>query len=173
MTSQNLELSYHQVLGKGGFGLVYRATDCLSTQYAVKLVMETTKNTAEQAMKVAVREYSIWQNLNHQNIVRCLGRSERTWMSEELGKEVKATVFKMEFLDGGDLFDQVKFGGAFSENASRLLFKQLMEGVHHIHQKGISHLDLKLDNIFVNCTDDLTSSQGLLKIGDFGLSVFT
>lgn len=47
MTSKNLELSYHEVLGKGGFGLVYRATDCLSTQYAVKLVMETTRSTAE------------------------------------------------------------------------------------------------------------------------------
>jgi len=79
----------------------------------------------------------------------------------------------MEYLDGGDLFDQIKFGGAFTEDVSRLLFLQLVDGVEYIHNKGISHLDLKLDNIFVACTDDLNSSQSLIKIGDFGLSAFT
>lgn len=107
--------------------------------------------------------------------MRCFGRSQKTWKSKELRKEVKATVISMEYLGGGDLFDYLKFGGAFEEDVSLFLFKQLAEGVHYIHSKGISHLDLKLDNIFVVSTDDLKSQEqdGLLKIGDFGLSAYT
>jgi len=73
----------------------------------------------------------------------------------------------MEFLNGGDLFDQLSKVGGFSEDISRLLFIQLMNGVDYIHQKGIAHLDLKLENVFVCATDD---SEILVKIGDFGLS---
>ena len=54
-------------------------------------------------------------------------------MSQELQKEVKATVISMEYLGGGDLFDYVKFGGAFEEDVSRFLFKELAEGLHFIH----------------------------------------
>ncbi|CAB1110614.1 unnamed protein product [Ectocarpus sp. CCAP 1310/34] len=43
------------------------------------------------------------------------------------------------------------------------LFRQLAEGVSHVHSKGIIHRDLKPENIFVG-------EDGCLKIGDFGLS---
>ncbi|CAM9426927.1 unnamed protein product, partial [Discosporangium mesarthrocarpum] len=46
-------------------------------------------------------------------------------------------------------------------------FHQLVEGIAHIHSKGIMHRDLKPENIFM--MDD----TGLLKIGDFGLSTMT
>ncbi|CAN0484870.1 unnamed protein product, partial [Ectocarpus sp. 12 AP-2014] len=43
------------------------------------------------------------------------------------------------------------------------LFRQLAEGVSHVHSKGIIHRDLKPENVFVG-------EDGCLKIGDFGLS---
>ena len=39
--------------------------------------------------------------------------------------------------------------------------------------RGIAHLDLKLDNIFVSSAADSANSSSLLKIGDFGLAAFT
>jgi len=44
-------------------------------------------------------------------------------------------------------------------------FAQLCEAVSFIHSKGITHCDLKLENIFLTDPDDT------LKIGDFGLSL--
>ncbi|CAM9302917.1 unnamed protein product [Choristocarpus tenellus] len=44
------------------------------------------------------------------------------------------------------------------------MFRQLVEGVAHIHSKAIIHRDLKPENIF------MVGESGCLKIGDFGLS---
>jgi serine/threonine protein kinase len=44
------------------------------------------------------------------------------------------------------------------------LFRQVVEGLNHIHAQGIIHRDLKPSNIFLD-------SNGDVKIGDFGLAV--
>lgn len=45
----------------------------------------------------------------------------------------------------------------------RTLFRQLIEGMDYLHSNGISHLDIKLDNLVL-------SDDGLLKIIDFDAS---
>ena len=48
------------------------------------------------------------------------------------------------------------------------IFKQIVDGLHHIHSKGVIHRDLKPANIFLMEQNDATGFQ--IKIGDFGLS---
>ena len=43
------------------------------------------------------------------------------------------------------------------------LFRQILEGLAHIHAKEIIHRDLKPDNVFIDSSDTV-------KLGDFGLS---
>lgn len=43
------------------------------------------------------------------------------------------------------------------------LFREIAEGLSHIHQQGIIHRDLKPVNIFLDSRDQV-------KIGDFGLA---
>lgn len=43
------------------------------------------------------------------------------------------------------------------------MFRQVVEGLNHIHGHGIIHRDLKPDNIFIDVT-------GNPRIGDFGLA---
>lgn len=47
------------------------------------------------------------------------------------------------------------------------LFRQILEGMSHIHSLGIVHRDLKPENIFIS-----SSHEGVdnVKIGDFGLA---
>lgn len=44
------------------------------------------------------------------------------------------------------------------------LFREMVEGLAHIHAQGMIHRDLKPGNIFLN-------SSGHIKIGDFGLAI--
>lgn len=47
------------------------------------------------------------------------------------------------------------------QNKVWMLFRQIIEGLCHIHDQGMIHRDLKPENIFLD-------SQGNVQIGDFG-----
>ena len=64
--------------------------------------------------------------------------------------------------ENGDLFDFVAQSGGVKPEVARYLFNQIVEGVSYLHNRGIAHRDLKLDNCFLD-------SKNLVKIGDFGM----
>ncbi|KDO24538.1 PEK/PEK protein kinase [Saprolegnia parasitica CBS 223.65] len=53
--------------------------------------------------------------------------------------------------------------GRVDFQTSLRLFRQLVNGIKHVHENGIIHRDLKPSNVFM-------TRDGALKIGDFGLS---
>ena len=71
----------------------------------------------------------------------------------------------LEYCSKKDLFDYVYYGGPFSDNANRFLFKQLLDGVFAIHDLGFAHRDLKPENI-------LFDGNFTLKITDFLFTVY-
>jgi len=54
--------------------------------------------------------------------------------------------------------------GLLTEEESWKYFRQLLEGLAHIHSQGMIHRDLKPSNVFLDANDDV-------KIGDFGLAI--
>jgi len=71
--------------------------------------------------------------------------------------------FFMDYKAGGDMFSYLNKMGRLPEAKARNFFKQLLEGVEYLHNKGIAHRDLKLENIL------LDENQTNLSIIDFGL----
>lgn len=70
----------------------------------------------------------------------------------------------MELMPGGTLIDNLdQFREAHQVQA---IFGQIVDGVRHMHEAGVVHLDLKPNNVF--CSKDQTSP--LCKIGDFGFA---
>ena len=63
----------------------------------------------------------------------------------------------------GDLLGFIRKRAKLSESVSKIIFKQLIEGLKYIHKKHFVHRDIKLDNILI----DLTNT---IKICDFGVS---
>ncbi|CAH9129877.1 unnamed protein product, partial [Cuscuta epithymum] len=65
-----------------------------------------------------------------------------------------------ELCDGEDLYERVS-RGPMPEPSAAKIFRQLMSAISCCHRAGISHRDVKLDNV-------LFDSAGNLKLADFG-----
>jgi len=66
----------------------------------------------------------------------------------------------------GDLFDLISKHGPLSEKMAWFCFRQILEGINYCHRKGITHRDLKLENLLIDKDFDI-------KIADFGFAAFT
>ncbi|KAJ2890840.1 eukaryotic translation initiation factor 2-alpha kinase, partial [Coemansia aciculifera] len=73
----------------------------------------------------------------------------------------KILYIQMEYCENKTLNDVIKEG--LDEKECWRLFGQILEGLNHIHQRGVIHRDLKPVNTFLDAADDI-------KIGDFGLA---
>lgn len=70
----------------------------------------------------------------------------------------------MEWMDGGDLSTMIKtMPGEISEPVIAYMCKQILLAIHMMHEKSQIHRDLKPLNVML-------STQGEIKIGDFGLA---
>ena len=75
-------------------------------------------------------------------------------------------VLAQELATNGDLYELLQGHGPFDEVVARSIIKPIVEGLLYAYEaKGISHRDIKLENIFI-------AEDGTIKIGDWGLSGF-
>ena len=144
------------LLGKGGFGAVYRlrSSDVL---YAAKVInLEDLGLDREQATKLEM-EANLLQRLDHPHVIKYKGHF---YQEDEV-----EFVLVMEYASGGCLADHIE-----SEMSSELqlrLMTELASGLNYIHGMKVMHRDLKSSNILL-AGDELALS--CVKISDFGLS---
>lgn len=69
----------------------------------------------------------------------------------------------LELVNGGDLRKTLADHEHYSEVKASKHMKQILEGVHYLHSRGVVHRDIKLDNL-------LLTTAGDVKVADFGLS---
>jgi len=74
-------------------------------------------------------------------------------------------ILVLELVGAGELFHYIAEKDALSEEEAAKFILQILEGVHHMHQKNIVHLDLKPENIML-----LEKNKTQIKIIDFGIS---
>ena len=79
------------------------------------------------------------------------------------GENVDWKWIAMELAEGGDLFDKIESDLGVGQDIAHVYFTQLISAVAYMHSKGVGHRDIKPENI-------LLSSEGNLKIADFGLA---
>ncbi|KAH0701431.1 hypothetical protein KY285_015709 [Solanum tuberosum] len=142
-------------LGRGSFAKVYHGL-CLddNTNIAIKVIDKKSIIGTDVSMEPRIiREISAMSRLNHPNIIKL--------------NEVMATKSKiylvMEIASGGDLHAKLICHGRFSDSTARFYFHQLVSALHFCHQNGVTHRDIKPQNILLDQNNNL-------KISDFGLS---
>lgn len=142
-----------EVVGQGAFAIVKKAVERTTGKtFAVKII---SKRKVMGNMDGVTREIDVLRKLDHPRIVTLKGFYE----------DEESYYLLMEFVSGGDLMDFVAAHGSVGEDAGREITKQVLEAVHYIHSQGISHRDLKPDNILIEQDDPV-----LIKITDFGLA---
>lgn len=116
------------VLGKGGYAFVREGIDkTTNTKIAMKIVNRAQlKPSAEAAIK---REVYLLNSLNHPNIVRTYAFYEES--------DCFYTV--LECINGGALFDRLKYRTVFTEAQVRELARVLLSAILHCHERNIVH----------------------------------
>jgi serine/threonine protein kinase len=148
----------HSVLGRGGHGIVYRATDLENnSEVALKFLHDSVAADPQYNARM-LREAQVMAALVGTSAIRVHGLR-----STPEG----ALYLVMELLDGQDLDEYL---GAIEERGQRLSCARLFELLGPIvdtleaaHRRGIVHRDLKPGNIFV------LRSEGV-RLLDFGLA---
>jgi serine/threonine protein kinase len=150
------------VLGAGGMGEVYRATDTkLKRQVAVKILPLSLAADPDRLARFQ-REAEVLASLNHQHIAAIYGLEECP--SAGAGQApIKALV--MELVEGEDLSQRIARGPLAIDDALSIA-RQVAEALETAHEQGIIHRDLKPANIKVR-------SDGTAKVLDFGLAKAT
>ena len=58
----------------------------------------------------------------------------------------------LEFIDGRNLFHWIKAEKVVDEQKSKRLFREIVKIIAYLHNKGIIHRDIKLENIMLKST---------------------
>ncbi|KAI9832170.1 MAG: hypothetical protein M1819_004521 [Sarea resinae] len=145
-----------KLIGKGATAtvkLMTRKGGSSGEIYAVKEFRKRgSKENEDDYVKKVKSEYTIAKSLHHPNIVESIRLCTQNGRWNHV----------MEYCSQGELYSLVE--KRYLQLADRLcLFKQLLRGVAYLHNHGIAHRDIKLENL-------LLTSQGHLKITDFGVS---
>jgi len=124
------------VLGCGGFGAVYKATNLLTGQFvAVK------ENRQHRTFARFEREANLFLNLNHPH----LPQVHEFFLDAVTGRAYLVT----DFVDGETLEALVKKRGRLSWDEAKPIFGALVDAVAYLHEHGVVHRDIKPANIIV------------------------
>lgn len=142
------------VVGSGTYGKVFKGLN-VYTQKLVALKRIRMEGERDGFPVTAVREVKLLRSLKHINVVKL----------QEVMVEANECFMVFEYLshDLTGLLNHPTFQADLG--AKKDLAMQLFESLKYLHTRGVLHRDIKAANILV-------SSEGVLKLADFGLARF-
>ena len=143
-----------ELLGQGGHGIVFRATDDLLDRRVVLKFLASSSMTQETARRYFLREFKVAAALDHPNVVKLY----------DIGIADGNLYYAMEHVAGQTL-------GAYLSQSKSLrdlafvqsVMAQLCAALDYAHSQQVLHRDVKPNNVLV-------TPEGVVKLFDFGLA---
>ena len=147
-------------IGCGGFGVVFLAEqqEPVRRHVALKVLKAYFFSASPEAIARFETERQILPRMDHPNIAKML----------DGGTTPNGEPYSVMELVEGQPITEYCDTTAFGSCAMPEIFAQVCEAVHHAHQKGIIHCDLKPSNILVSQTDP--DQPAVPKVIDFGIA---
>ncbi len=143
-------------LGTGGMGSVYLAEHFgLGRKVAVKILPPDMSRDPEYVARF-MREATTAGRLEHPNIVQV----------HDVGYAEQRHFIVMQYVEGESLSTAVEALGALEPRDAARIVAGVLRGLHHAHEHGVVHRDVKPDNILLAKGDEP-------KLLDFGLAIET
>lgn len=142
-------------LGRGGMGMVYRASDAENLPVAIKVISPAVA-AGMPAVQRFLREADILRRLNHRHIVRF----------RALGESAGMLWFAMDLVEGADAAKTVAREGPFEVRRAVRLMLPVLGALAYAHAGGFVHRDIKPANVLMTNT----SAGEEARLADFGLA---
>jgi eukaryotic-like serine/threonine-protein kinase len=142
-----------QMLGQGGMGAVYKATDVeLNRTVAVKVIRPDLARDKAIVDRFK-QELLLAHQVTHRNVIRIYDLSEADGMK----------FITMEYVEGENLLTLIHEKKKFSPSEAVEIMQQVCRALEAAHSVGVIHRDLKPQNIMRDRT-------GRIVVMDFGLA---
>lgn len=143
-------------IGAGGMGVIWEAEETAQKRVvALKMIRGFAFSTDAEKLRFRAEAAAVAQ-LDHPNIVPIY----------EVGETEGQPFFTMQLLRGGSLSRRLIHGALAAGDAARIMEK-LARAVHHAHQRGVLHRDLKPGNVlFDEAGEPYLTDFGLAKLVD-------
>lgn len=139
-----------QEIGRGGFGVVYRAWEpALAREVALKVIHP--REPQPEALASILREGQLLARIRHPNVVTVYG-------AQQIGDEVGMW---MELVRGRSLAELVREDGPRAAAEAAVIGISLCQATAAVHQAGVLHRDIKAHNV-------MRESGGRIVLMDFG-----
>lgn len=154
LTGQTLDGRYtiQELIGRGGMGTVYAATDAMLQRRVAIKVLRSELTIDPEFVARFHQEAVAAASLHHPGIVTIY----------DVGEEQGVHYIVMQFLMGTTLHEWLAGRGPMIAADAEPIVTQLGAALDHAHQRGIIHRDLKPSNIML-------SPEGQATLMDFGL----
>ena len=139
-------------IGRGGFGIVYKARDTSLDRLVALKVLHPELTVDSKFLERFQKEAKALARINHNNVVTIY----------EIGELEGKFFIAMEYMHGGSLAEKLKGKHLLQSEAIKIV-RDIGAGLQAGHEEGLIHRDVKPDNILFN-------NHGQAVIADFGLA---
>ena len=151
VSRENFQFLY--VIGKGGFGKVWKVQDKKTKKFYALKEMSKLKIIDKKSIKSIKSELELLSNMESPYIVNM-----------HFAFQDKENLYLiMDYLSGGDLRFHISRHKKFSEEQTRFFICGIILSLEYIHSKNIIHRDIKPENLVLE-------KNGYLRVTDFGIA---